>query len=449
MCVRRLATAVVLASALPLGAEPVTLREALPTGAAYAVKTQTQLSGRLSLPATKDKPAQSVDMTGTSTIEYDERLLPPLADRAGPRSIRWYRTIEAKRAVGDVAQQSALRPAARRMVVLRYGTREVPFSPDGPLTFGEIDLVRTDVYTPALAGLLPGRAVATGDKWPAAASALEELTDMEKVREGGLECRLDSLGTENGKRVARIHFAGTVGGVNEDGASRQQLDGQITFDLDDQLITGLTLTGVHLLLDADGKPSGRIEGKFTLARHKVEPPAELTDAALKDLTLEPNPDNSLLVYEGSVSGVRLLYPRRWRISAEHGRQITLDEPNGNGILVTAESPEKVPAPAEYMQEAQGVLEKQKGQVKRVDPPRELSTPAGEGFQFALEVELNRQALRMVYFTLRLRDGGATVAARLNSRDAATLQSEVEGIARSIAPLKVAPVVPGVKPVPNK
>ena len=70
---------------------------------------------------------------------------------------------------------------------MRLETREVPFSPDGPLTWGEIDVVRTDVFNPALIpGLLPPNAVKPGATWKAAAATVAELTDMEKVEEGAI-----------------------------------------------------------------------------------------------------------------------------------------------------------------------------------------------------------------------------------------------------------------------
>src|SRR5207302_9654634 len=62
-----------------------------------------------------------------------------------------FRSIEFQRNIGDREQQQTIRPAVRRLVLLRHNNTEVPFSPDGPLTWGEIDLVRTDVFTPALA----------------------------------------------------------------------------------------------------------------------------------------------------------------------------------------------------------------------------------------------------------------------------------------------------------
>ena len=125
-----------------------------------------------------------------------------------------------------------MRPAVRRLVVMRENGTKAPFSPDGPLTWGEIDLVRTDVFTPALAGMLPDHAVRVGDRWNVAADAVRELTDMEHIDEGKIECRLEEVSAKDGRRQARVTFTGTVRGGNEDGPNRQQLDGWYLFDLD-------------------------------------------------------------------------------------------------------------------------------------------------------------------------------------------------------------------------
>jgi len=333
------------------------------------------------------------------------------------------------------------------MVVLRIGSREVPFSPDGPLTFGEIDLVRTDVFTPALVGLLPHQPVKIGDRWPASTSAIEELTDMEKIAEGGLECRLESINVESGRRVANISFAGTVRGVNEDGPNQQQLTGSFRFDLEGNYLSELALTGVNLLLDPQGKSTGRIEGKFRLVRRPLSNAPELTDAALKGLILEPNPSNTLLVYEGSVANVRFLYPRRWRVSAEQGRQVTLDEPHGNGILITAEPLAKVPATTDFLKETQDFLTQQQGKILRTEPAQRLQAVSREIDRFAMDVELNRQPARMEYFITRQSQGGATIAARLIPNEATVLRLEVEQIVKSLSVGANPPN--GVVPLPGK
>src|SRR5207302_5852533 len=119
--------------------------------------------------------------TGKSAIEYDERVLTADTDGQVQKTFRIYRRIDFQRKVGDRPQESTIRPSVRRLVVLRHENAEVPFSPDGPLTWGEIDLVRTDVFTPALLGLLSEKAVNLGDRWKASKAAIQELTDMERI----------------------------------------------------------------------------------------------------------------------------------------------------------------------------------------------------------------------------------------------------------------------------
>src|SRR5262249_685174 len=151
--------------------------------------------------------------------EYDERVLSQGKDGRVAKTVRVYRRIDFKRAVGDQPQESTIRPEARRLVVLRLGQAEGPFSPDAPLTRGEIDPVRTDGFTPALGGMLPAGPVRPGDRWQASADAVQELTDLERIEEGSLTCKFEGLTVLNKRQHARVNFSGSVRGVGEDGRS--------------------------------------------------------------------------------------------------------------------------------------------------------------------------------------------------------------------------------------
>lgn len=411
---------------------------------AYAVTARVELSGTLAPPVEPGQPAPpSVKVTGTSVVEYDERPLPNLADGAA-RAARLYKNVDFRRIVGNRPQDTSLRPAVRRMIVLRKGSRELPFSPDGPLTFGEIDLVRTDVFAPALVGLLPGQAVRVGDRWPAVLAAVEELTDMDRIEQGGVECQLASVDPQ--RRSATVRFAGTVRGLNEDGPNQQTLDGSYTFDLADELITGLTVNGTSVLLDPAGKAMGRVEGRFSLTRRRTACPAELADAALRGLTLEPNPANSLLVYEGNVAGLRFLYPRRWRVKEENDRQVTLDDGRGSGVRITAEPRDKIPTALQVLREAERAAADAKSRVVRADAARRLQGPPFGIETFGVEFELAGQRSRADYYIVRTSQGGATVIARLPP-GASGLRPEVEAMVKSLATGPTAPA--GVVPLPGK
>lgn len=412
-------------------AEPIRLREAFPAGYTYHVSCRVDLTGSLTLPASKEQPEpKPIKVTGNSVIEYDERVLEVTGQQVG-KTLRIYRQFQMDRKMGDQPQDAGLRAGVRRLVLVRMKNTEVPFSPDGPLTWHEIDLIRTDVFTPALTGLLPDHPVRPGDRWTAATAAVQELTDMERIDEGKLECRLQEITTLSNRRHARVAVSGSVRGINEDGPNRQQLDGWFFFDLESNHLSYLTLKGTHMLLDKDGKEAGRVEGRFVLTRQANQQSADLADPALRGVELKPNADNTTLLYDNAELGVRFLYPRRWRVGQVQGRQITLDEPKGSGLLLTLEPLARVPTGKQFLAESRGYLEKQKANILRVDLPQPAPDFGSGAEHLALDVAMSGQRLTLEYYILRQDKGGAIIAARLGGDDLASLRKDVERMVKSL------------------
>ncbi len=248
--------------------EPIRLEERFASGDQYGVKSRSEVTGTLTLPAEKGKPApQPLSIRGDSAIEYDERVLNVAANGEVRKTIRVCRRLDFRRSVGDRPQESTLRQSVRRLVIQRESRdKKAPFSPDGPLTWGEIDLVRTDIFVPVLTGLLPAGAVKTGDSWTASTDVVQELTGLTSVEDGKLECRLEQVTTQASRRIARVSLSGNVRGMSDDGKSRQQVKGYFLFDVDAGRTVYLELRGVHSLLAEDGREVGHIEGRFVLSR---------------------------------------------------------------------------------------------------------------------------------------------------------------------------------------
>jgi hypothetical protein len=416
--------------------EAVALAEKFPVDHLSKIDVSVKLTGRLALPpAGKDKKPEVVMLAGVSHLTYDERVLSP--DPTALATVRAYREVEFVRTTGGITQDAGIRPSVRRMVVIQTDGRRAPFSPDGPLTWGEIDVVRTDVFMPAVVpGLLPVGAVKKGQTWKASAAAVAELTDMEKVEEGGLTVELVGVVDVERKRVARLKLSGSVKGVNQDGPSKQTLEGTAYFDLGDGLLTYLSLKGTHELLDGKGQTVGRIEGQFTMTRSRLEkPPADLSDASLRGLELKPNAENSLLLYSDERLGVRFLYPRGWRVGAVQGKQVTLDHAGGAGMLITVEPVAKVPSAEDYAKEITGFLQKQKAEITAAEKPMRVRAEPVQLDRFGMDATTGKDKVRLEYAVLKQTDGGVTVAANIPAADAEALKPEVERVIRSIAVTK--------------
>ena len=415
-------------SLLASGQEPLRLEQHFTAGDQYGVKARSEVSGTLTLPTDKGKPPlPPVTLRGDSAIEYDERVL-RAEDGKLQKTVRIFRRADLQRTIDDRPERVSVRPAVRRMVVLREGpAKKAPFSPDGPLTWGEIDIVRTDVFLPALAGLLPSGAVKPGDSWKASADAVQELTGLATLDQGQLDCRLEQVT----RGQARVGLTGTVQGLTEDGTNRQQLKGHFLFDMAANRLVHVELRGIRSLLAADGREVGRVEGRFVLETQVARTPVpELTDEALRGVTLDPSADNTLLLFDNPEVGVRFLYPRRWRVASAGTNQVTVDAPDGSGFLLTVEASARTPSAEQFLNESRGFLEGKKARIVRVEPPQTVqANPPRE--HFALEVELNGQKFLMDYHVSRQTDGGAIVAARLLPGDQEALRREVEGIARTV------------------
>jgi hypothetical protein len=426
----------VFATALNATAQnSVKLSETFTPDKRYKVELKVEISGRMSVPDGKDKPPRIVTVIGISALSYDERVLPS-DDKDAEKTIRAYRSVEIKRTVGGVDQEAGIRAAVRRMVVLRSANGKSPFSPDGPLTWAEIDVIRTDVFAPALVpGILPGKAVTPGDVWPLSADAVRELTDMDKVDAGGFTTKFVGVVRISNRDFARLELTGSVKGVDDLGPGKHTIDGTAYFDLGDGMLTYVSLKGTHDLLDGAGRVVGRIDGRFVLTRGPVGAAEDLSDAALKSFDMKPNADNSQLLYDNPALGVRFLYPRRWRVGAVQGRQVTLDGPNGAGMLLTIEPPARLPTAAAYLAETEEFLRKQKAAVAKVDRPvRAAETPFPVD-RFGFDAEMDGEKVRMEYAVLTQPEGGVTVAARLARADAAALTGDLERVLKKLAVTK--------------
>jgi hypothetical protein len=411
--------------------QPVVLRETLQPGTQYSVSCRVEVSGSLTLPLEKGQTvAKTLKVTGNSALDYHERVLALNKEQQVDRTIRQYRKLDFQRKVGDQAQQSSLRAEVRRLVILRHKQVEVPFSPDGPMTWNELDMIRTDVFSPALIGLLPAQGVVLGDTWKASPTAIQELTDLEKIDDGSVTCKLDQLPVIGGRKHARVSFSGGVRGVGEDGPTRHALDGYVLFDLESNHIGYVSMTGLQHLIDKEGNTLGAVQGTFTMTR-RPEACKELADQALHGMKLEPNEENTQLLYDNPEVGVRFLYPRRWRVAGVRGPQIAVDENSGHGMLMTVEPLKQVPTAAQFLQESKGFLEQQKAKILRVDQPKQLQAAPKAVEQFSMEVETGGQRFLMVYLVLRQGKSGATIAARVLPQQQQLIVQDIERIARSV------------------
>jgi len=394
---------------------------------------QTSLTGRIAVPeaiepGAKPKPPKVVAMVGRSRLVYDEVHRGSDGDK-NLISTRLYRELSIQRKLGDTDQGAEVRPAVRRVVVLRSSSgKKNPFSPDGALTLNEIEVLRRDLVGPALVtGLLPSTPAKPGQSWLVGEQTVRELTDYETISENKLVVTFDGVLTLAGRNQARLSLKGTVRGVGEDGPSAQTMDGTLYFDLESKHLASLSFSAVSRIPAPDGKTTaGEIKGTFLLNRTRVpmEPLLSLDKLATDSLKLTDT--NSAVLADEPELGLSFEHSRRWRTTRTTERGLTLEERSGAGV-VTFTRTAVLPTATRQIEDAKAFAAKQNWKIVTQSEAKK----AGELERFHQIVDDGKQRLRLDYLSLPAKTGGWIITARIPEAKSAELAPQFEALIKTL------------------
>jgi len=180
-----------------LADDKVTLREELRPGDTAVVATELEAKGELRTPAVLKFAAQG-------RLVYQERILPAGSAGQGsvPRSIRYYDQAALESTVEDRRSTMELRESIRILVAEPQSGGIFLFSPSGPITCEEKELVEGGLDILTLSGLFPPEPVAVGQTWKPADAKVAAIFRLATIKTNGLTAALESH-RHNQKLAAR------------------------------------------------------------------------------------------------------------------------------------------------------------------------------------------------------------------------------------------------------
>jgi len=255
-------------------------------------------------------PDKALKLAVEARFAYFERRLPKAGrDAESLRGIRHYSEARANIEAGDQISHTLLRPSQRLIVAQGQMTGIDLFSPSGPLTYNEMELLHVHGDSLAVLGLLPDSAVEQEETWPAPAWALPLLTGVEAVEKGKVTCRVVSVNAN----VARIGFQGEVVGATVGAAAGVEVDGFLLYDRVQKLVSRIEVTQAEKRAIGTVSPGLDVSAKVVVSRRIAEDPAHLADKDLAGLSIEPNMANRLLMLEAPAWNLRMYHDRRWHL----------------------------------------------------------------------------------------------------------------------------------------
>lgn len=401
--------------------QKITLKETYRIGDLCQVETTTEQTGVLDtfpLPQQPQLPKR-LSKTGHAKSIYSEKVLSVDADQLANKTLRHYTLLEAEQKIGDEITRAKLRPQVQNLVLDRQGSQAVTFSPDGPLLLGELEQARTDIFLSRLAGMLPTQAVSRGDTWKASNPAIQELTDLQQVQSGSLECTLSNIAND----TALVKFFGQVTGTTPNGSNQQTIQGSYQFNLKAQRLIALQFEVTSLLRDRQQKQVGDITARFQLKRQLTG----VADLATTGLTLDANEENTLLLVEEPRLNLQLKHSRRWVPRPVSDNSWMIDGPSGSGLTLQFESANTIPQAEAVRRQIEATLSKS---VQGLKP---LPDPAGwaDTQRLAWTGTQNGKDFVFEYFLWKQGNKGAIIAGRYFAPEATLAQKDVERIIKSL------------------
>jgi hypothetical protein len=293
--------------------ETVDFRPAAKAGSFRQSKVIVEVEGKLKLNA-DGKEVKHLPFKVQGELNYVERVLSQSKSWTDVRLLRTYQSAQARLRLHESDLATELRPD-RRLIAIQSSAKEaIQFSPSGPLTREELDLVEAPASGLALEALLPSGTMKISGQWPLTDTVVARLLNLEAVSQQDVSCTLDSVKDNIAIISLSGKVAGAVGGVSSD----IELKGKLNFDLAQRAVTWLTLAIKENRAIGHAQPGFDVLAKLRMVSAPTKPVDELGDKALASLTLQPDAAQTLIELNSDAGGFQLLHDRRWSVMLERG-----------------------------------------------------------------------------------------------------------------------------------
>jgi hypothetical protein len=300
-----------LASA-PRAEEAVVLAE----DARVGVETKTKL--HLVLRGTVRIGDRDENVAGQALLVYLEKVL-AVGEGGLPALVaRQYEDARAKFVFGKSEDPRQLRPNVRLMVGRADDKGLTLWSPSGPLTSDELELIEDTLDTTQLAGLLPAKPVKVGDSWDPSESVQMRLCDMEQLIASTVSCKLEALDDA----TATLAVSGKIHGLAYGSEVKSNVQATVAYDRKQKLIARVEWKQIDSRAPSPVSPAGAYEATVRIERARAASPA-LADAALAGLDLEAQDAPLDLVYEDPKRRFRFFYDRQWHVTLTEPDRVIL------------------------------------------------------------------------------------------------------------------------------
>lgn len=274
----------------------------------FSIRARLKVEGTIQT-AGIDGKSSSLKTAVDGKLTYLERRLPPGGREAEAlRAMRAYQLAEAEITVGDRKTINRLDKNAQQIVAegRREGVRV--YSLAGPMTYENVELLRTPGDSLALLGLLPLQEIDSTSTWTPAAWVLPCLAGVEAVSEQSLTCNVEKLDSQ----FAIITFEGKLAGAVHGAVTKISVSGKVAFDRANKHIRQAVVEQEEERAIGAVSPGMKVKATIQVDRAPVSGSNAFSDTALSRVPINTEPQQLALWFDAPW-GLRFAYDRHWHV----------------------------------------------------------------------------------------------------------------------------------------
>jgi hypothetical protein len=312
----------VLGADEPTAAKPTyELREKLDAGWQGKTKIHLVIGGKVKA------EERELPLAGQALLEFAERVQEVDAEGQAKKVVRLYSDARAKFVVNNGEDPRRLRPPVRLIVGDRKEHALQLWSPGGPLTGDERELIEDVIDTTRLAGVLPKGPMVVEGNWEVDPSAICALTGVKHFIASQVKGTL--VGVEDDKATVKV--AGEVHGLSLGTEVKSKVDATILFRISTGLIEDVTWNQTDSRGPSPISPPGSFDVKISITRTKQAADA-LSDQNLAGQSLTATETSTLLAFSDPENRYRFLYDREWHITMLSSERAVLRRMKGGDFI---------------------------------------------------------------------------------------------------------------------
>jgi hypothetical protein len=246
----------------------------------------------------------------TTNLDYDEKTIDAIssADQSS-RSVRYYNKTDVEIVVGNNVFKPVLQPERSLIVNEITPKAAMLFSPNGPLSSDELDLIDIQGDSLLLDQFLPDHPVAVGDTWIHSETLIAEFLGLDEVGATDVQSSLKEVTDQ----VARFEMSGRVSGAINGITSEIELKAAYRFVLKNKRIDWLGMALKEKRQTSTVSDGLDIGAQLQVTIIPSETSGHLSNAELKDIPLRSSPKFLRLSHLSKQGGWELTHDRDWHI----------------------------------------------------------------------------------------------------------------------------------------